>query len=187
MGISGYVAFFPKEMRDTLQDTIVDENTKNDENINGTENTKYTQKNTDFDKDTNSSSSIENVTGYTLQATNGIENREPILQNSDDIQTISTVLTVDGTSYTANVPINSTVYDMMNAIADESLHFTFGGTNFGPGMGFFVDSINGKKEDHKNKLYWVYKINGKKAMVGVSGYLVKEGDIISWALEDEES
>lgn len=56
----------------------------------------------------------------------------------------------------------------------------FSGENY-PGLGFFVTDIGTLHMGNgKNLLYYV---NGKQASVGVSFYMLKDGDIIEWKLE----
>lgn len=58
--------------------------------------------------------------------------------------------------------------------------FKFSGKNY-PGLGFFVTEIGTLQAgDGKNLFYY---INGKKATVGVSSYLLKDNDVIEWKLE----
>lgn len=78
----------------------------------------------------------------------------------------------------------ATAYDAM-AIAQKEMGFSFQGREF-PGLGFFVEEINGARQDPRTGKYWIYSINGKKAEVGISAYIVQANDIISWKYEDEE-
>ena len=48
-------------------------------------------------------------------------------------------------------------------------------------MGSFVTGINNNKGSPGK--YWIYYVNDKKASVGVSNYILKEGDIINWKQE----
>ena len=57
---------------------------------------------------------------------------------------------------------------------------TFSGKKY-PALGFFVTDIGTLHAgDGKDLLYYV---NGKEATVGVSGYVLKNGDILEWKLE----
>ena len=49
------------------------------------------------------------------------------------------------------------------------------------GMGEFIDSINGVKNNQNQN--WIYCVNGVEAQVGVSNYKIKTGDIVSWKYE----
>ena len=48
-------------------------------------------------------------------------------------------------------------------------------------MGSFITEINGIKGLPGK--YWIYYVNDKLASVGVSKYVLKEGDIINWKNE----
>lgn len=51
------------------------------------------------------------------------------------------------------------------------------------GLGSYVYSINNISEDRSKGLYWIYYINDKEANIGVSNYILKDGDKIKWQLE----
>ena len=69
--------------------------------------------------------------------------------------------------------------------AQETSDFQFKGREF-PGLGFFVQELNGLAENPRQGTFWIYYINGEKAKVGISAYTVKADDIISWKYEHEE-
>ena len=69
-----------------------------------------------------------------------------------------------------------TVLDAMRALAAES-ELSFSGRDF-PGLGFFVEEINGKRNE--NGYYWILRINGELSGKGVSQARVETGDIIEW-------
>lgn len=50
------------------------------------------------------------------------------------------------------------------------------------GIGEYVISIDGKKED-TGKNFWAFYVNGEQAQVGASSYQTKNGDKIEWKLE----
>jgi hypothetical protein len=95
------------------------------------------------------------------------------------------VLKIEGQRSEMEVSPQSTVYDLMLQ-AQEETDFTFSGREFA-GIGFFVEEINKKRQSNKERKYWIYSINGKKAMVGVSQYIVEPYDIITWNYEDQET
>lgn len=72
----------------------------------------------------------------------------------------------------------STVYDLMASLKNQG-KIIFSGENYS-GLGFFVKEINGVKNNPKTGEFWLYYINNKPAWVGVSGYELKPGDVISW-------
>lgn len=97
---------------------------------------------------------------------------------------IEATLTVEGKIYTVSLPEASSVYELM-ARAQETSDFQFKGREF-PGLGFFVQELNGVAENPRQGTFWIYYINGEKAKVGISAYAVKADDIISWEYEHEE-
>jgi hypothetical protein len=68
----------------------------------------------------------------------------------------------------------------MNKIKSENNDFDFSGREHS-GLGFFVEKINDK--NNTNFSYWIYYINDRQAEVGVSSYVLQDGDIINWRLE----
>lgn len=51
------------------------------------------------------------------------------------------------------------------------------------GVGEYVTSIEGKKED-TGKNFWALYVNGQQSQVGASDYKPKDGDKIVWKLEE---
>lgn len=94
---------------------------------------------------------------------------------------LSVTLSLPDVQYEMLVPAGSTVYDLMDE-ASSQYSFSFSGKNF-PGMGFFVEEIKGVRQDSRKGLYWIYSINGKKAEVGISNYILKHHDVITWKYE----
>lgn len=75
---------------------------------------------------------------------------------------------------------NETLYDLMVTLQNDNTGFSFQGKDF-PGLGFFVEDINGIKGE--SGAYWLYYVNNKKAEVGITNYILKNGDIINWVQE----
>lgn len=75
---------------------------------------------------------------------------------------------------------NESLYDLMIELQNDNIDFSFQGKDF-PGLGFFVDEINGIKGEPG--AYWLYYINNKKAETGITNYILKNGDIINWVRE----
>ncbi len=92
----------------------------------------------------------------------------------------SVSLVVEGKSYELKVAPGSSVYDVLEAAREQGLSFK--GREFS-GMGFFVEEINGKAESNRQRMYWIYSVNNKKAEVGVSSYIIQPNDVISWSYE----
>ncbi len=93
--------------------------------------------------------------------------------------TPNVTLSVAGKSYAAFAPIDSTVLDTMRTLASAS-DFTFSGRDY-PSLGFFVDSINGRKTEKSYN--WILYINGKLSNTGASQTTLKAGDAIEWRYE----
>jgi len=94
---------------------------------------------------------------------------------------INVSLEVLGKSYQTEVREEGTVYDFMKSLNDDKKNnFNFNYKEY-PSLGIFVDGINGVKNE-PNK-YWIYYVNGKEAEVGVSNYILKDGDEILWKQE----
>lgn len=118
------------------------------------------------------------------EKTNSETRPAPQPQEETKIPTISANLIINEETYALSLPEQSSVYDLMEK-AREVHGILFGGREY-TGIGFFVDEINGvKNNEGGNSKYWIYSINGQKAQVGISQYILQDGDIISWNYEDE--
>lgn len=73
----------------------------------------------------------------------------------------------------------TTVYDFMSELQNEN-KINFTEKNY-IGMGKLIDSINGIRSNGEKT--WIYYVNYKKAMVGVSNYKLRPGDVVSWKYE----
>jgi hypothetical protein len=90
-------------------------------------------------------------------------------------------LVVSDKKYNVSIQKADTVYKVMqNLQKDEKNNFSFIIKEY-PSLGIFVDEINGVKGG--NGKYWIYEVNDKEASVGISNYIIKDGDIISWELK----
>lgn len=87
-------------------------------------------------------------------------------------------LSVDGQIYRGSIKDGATILDAMRALA--SSNFAFTGRDY-PSLGFFVESINGKK--NANGFYWILYINGKSSDLGVSQAKIRDGDQVEWKYE----
>jgi hypothetical protein len=129
---------------------------------------------------TNTSTSINiNPANTTTQSTTNPSTPQTTIPST-------TSETVEQLNYTIEVndykflTATSTVYElMMHASADSRRPFGFTTKHF-PGMGEFVEEINGVKNDSQTGKYLVYYINGKSAQAGISVQLIKPNDIIEW-------
>lgn len=93
------------------------------------------------------------------------------------------LIKINNQEYSFNIKEKETLLDVMRLLtADSRQPFTFSGKDY-PGMGFFVEEINGQKNDSSKNLFWVYYINGRSAEKGISLYEPKPNDSIEWKLE----
>lgn len=97
---------------------------------------------------------------------------------------LSVSLIINQNKYALAIPIKSSVYEAMKK-AQDTTTFRFSGKEFS-GMGFFVEEIDGVKNDYRGGRYWIYYVNDKKASVGISNYILNAGDTISWKYEVNE-
>lgn len=84
----------------------------------------------------------------------------------------------EGKRYEIKIRSEKTVYEAMRAAASSG--FTFSGREY-PSLGFFVESINGKKAPQG--YYWIFYMNGKQSQTGISQTPISAGDTIEWRLE----
>ena len=101
-----------------------------------------------------------------------------------DFKNIKISLFVLSKKYETEIKEGSSVFDAMKKIEEENIKvniFNFKYTE-NPMLGSFVTEINGEKGIPGK--YWIYYVNDKKASIGVSNYILKEGDIISWKQEE---
>ncbi|MDP2640933.1 MAG: DUF4430 domain-containing protein [Candidatus Yanofskybacteria bacterium] len=89
-------------------------------------------------------------------------------------------LTVEGKEYLVPAIEEITVLEAMRIA--EGNGFRFSGKDFF-GIGFFVEEIEGRRQDPGKQMYWVYSIDGQKARMGVSQQKVVPGNIIEWTYE----
>ncbi|OGH76574.1 MAG: hypothetical protein A3F22_04510 [Candidatus Magasanikbacteria bacterium RIFCSPHIGHO2_12_FULL_41_16] len=97
---------------------------------------------------------------------------------------IAAKIIIGENEYLINVTPSSSVYDaliQMNKSGQASFNFK----EFS-GLGYFVEGINGKTSDKLRGRYWIYYINGVKAQMGISQYILKSNDIITWKYENQE-
>lgn len=99
-------------------------------------------------------------------------------ENISERNTVSASIQIGTDKYAVTLPENSTAYDALVYLKDNK-GLEFSAKPFS-GIGFFVDEMNGIRNDPKNSLYWGYYINGKSASIGASAYVLKNNDNILW-------
>ena len=75
--------------------------------------------------------------------------------------------------------IDMSLYDVL-VLAKDAGQIIFSGKNYS-GLGFFVTDIGSLHSGNGKNLF--YYVNNKEASVGVSSYLLKDGNIIEWKLK----
>ncbi|MSU74434.1 DUF4430 domain-containing protein [Candidatus Kaiserbacteria bacterium] len=93
---------------------------------------------------------------------------------------ISATLKISEKTYPLSVAPGETLIEAMLSLSSRS-EFTFTGRDH-PGLGFFVDSINGKKNE--GGMYWVFYVNGVSATVGASTAEIHTGDVVEWKYKE---
>ena len=97
---------------------------------------------------------------------------------------IAATIEIAGQKYNLNLPEKSTAYDaMQKLIAEKTITATM--KKFS-GLGYFVEEINGLKNDNQTGQYWIYYLNGQSAKVGISSYTLKNNDLITWKYEKSQ-
>lgn len=87
-------------------------------------------------------------------------------------------LEINNKKYETQIVEGESVFDFMKKLKAEG-KITFESKKY-PGMGEFIESINGIKNGEQN---WIYYVNGEKANIGISNYKLKSGDTIKWEYE----
>lgn len=174
-GVSWYFAFGTPDANDRIQvsdDTIQDTsnkiqtNEKTQKAINKTQITRD-EKNQDVNNTIHNTENKLRVTSYELQE-----------QGQEQKKQSETTLRINDGEFTSLISATTTVYDLMVKLKSEN-KISFTGKEYS-GMGFFVDEINGVKNDNLAGKYWIYYINGQTAQVGISNYVIKPNDLIEW-------
>jgi hypothetical protein len=73
----------------------------------------------------------------------------------------------------ATVPEKSTVLDALSKLVPVLTSPRYG-------MEYFVEEIDGIKNDFASDLGWRFEVNGRRSNVPAERYLVKNGDWIKW-------
>jgi hypothetical protein len=84
-------------------------------------------------------------------------------------------------AYETDLNGTNTVYDLMDVLKKQG-KISFEG-KFSQDLGFFVEEINGIKNNPQSNEYWLYYINNKISDLGVSNYFLKTNDVINWKYE----
>ena len=102
------------------------------------------------------------------------------IQVSFDVATTShATFKVGGKTYPIDVTQGEMVIDAMRALASTG-DFSYTGKDY-PGLGVFVESINGKK--NVGGMYWILYLNGTTTSSGASATVLNDGDTVEWKYE----
>jgi hypothetical protein len=105
-----------------------------------------------------------------------VESAAPsLLEDSVDPAQTATIKIGDQ-SFTTPVLAGAKVMDAMQALQAAG-HLTYTSQEY-PGMGLFIDSINGKK--NADGMYWILYINETSSGVGASSATIGRGDTVEW-------
>lgn len=108
----------------------------------------------------------------------------PTSQSPKEIsETIPITLIISDTPYQTQASPNSTAYQVMDALRQEN-KISFSTKNFS-GLGHFVQEINSIKNSPSTGFYWTFYINNQEAKVGISNYIVKPNDTLTWKFENK--
>ena len=99
-------------------------------------------------------------------------------------KTITVQLKASGPNVAYNskieVAAGSTVQTVMNTAKQQGFRYSVSQNS---SLGAFVESIQGVSTNKDTEMYWIYRVNGAVAIAGISSYVIKSGDVISWTYE----
>ena len=98
---------------------------------------------------------------------------------SDVATTSHATFKVGDKTYSLDIAPNETVIDAMRSLASTS-DFSYTGKDY-PGLGVFVDSINGRK--NAGGMYWILYLDGTTTSSGASATVLNDSDIVEWKYE----
>lgn len=106
----------------------------------------------------------------------------PVADAQPPVQTPNVTILIEGTLYPVYAAEGATVLDAMRE-ATASSSFAFSGREH-PGLGLFVESINGKKS--AGGYYWFLYINGVSSDTGASQTMLHPGDVAEWRYKQSD-
>jgi len=109
------------------------------------------------------------------------ETKTEITPAPEEENFISAQMVIGEKKYETQIASGSNAYDLMKKISEtQGLQFS---TKEYSGLGHFVEEINNIKNDKQKGIYWIFYINNQSSQLGVSSYILKNNDIISWKYE----
>ncbi len=115
------------------------------------------------------------VLGAVLLKDNGVQNT-----NVQTEQVSQSIRIVAGTTNISVPATGGTLLDLMQSAKTEG-KLVLEGKEY-EGLGFFASKVGSLQGT--NKQFLMYSINGTEASVGISGYVPKGGDVITWELKE---
>lgn len=94
---------------------------------------------------------------------------------------VNLTVEINDKQYALQLPEKSTAYDAMQKLISDN-KITVSLKEF-KGIGYFIEEINGLKNNNETGEYWIYYINGQSAKMGISSYTLKNNDLIKWTYE----
>lgn len=99
------------------------------------------------------------------------------------IETIPIKFKIEDKEYEINVKPSISAYESMNTLRElGKISFS---TKVFSGLGQFVEEINGIKNSPNTGFYWTFYINNQEAKIGISNYIIKPNDLITWKYENK--
>jgi len=109
------------------------------------------------------------------------ENKSAVKIEAPVVANLKVKLEVSGKTYQTEVKPGATAYNLMKKLeASQGLKFS---AKEYSGLGAMIEEINGVKNDLKANKFWIFYLNGQSSTVGVSGYVLKNNDVINWKYE----
>jgi hypothetical protein len=105
------------------------------------------------------------------------------IPNTETPTGITATLKLPNTSYRLSLPKDASVYDLLQGARDQK-GFLFTSKSY-PALGVLIDSINGIKGGDQPGHYWIYYVNGKKAVIGISNYKLNSNDTVEWKYQSD--
>lgn len=91
------------------------------------------------------------------------------------------ILKIGEREFALDLDAGRNAYDFMEALRSEG-KLAFESRPFS-GLGYFIVSIDGVRNDEIGGTYWTLYKNGKRSNVGASSLILEAGDIIEWRFE----
>lgn len=185
-GVSGYYSF-----QDRIQntDSRIQTKTKTQETTNNKTNSINDNNTTITTISKTPTTNVGDITLITTStsvsdtASSTLTTASPVIPHPEPEWQNQITITINGEKYNLEYKENLSVYEMLQLLsADSKKSFIFTAKEY-PGMGHFVESMNGVDNNNQSGKYWIYYINGESAKVGISNYIIQKEDKIEWKYE----